>query len=127
MITLKIIHMSSALISISGFIVRGLWMIKKSPLQTSRLVKIAPHVIDTVLLSSAVLLAVQMQLSPLNHPWLSAKIIALGIYIALGLIAFRFGKSQKTKIIAWLLAILSFGYIVSTAFSKNPSILSLGS
>jgi uncharacterized membrane protein SirB2 len=56
---------------------------------------------------------------PLQQNWLTAKIIALLIYIALGMIAFRFAKTNRAKITAWLLAIVVFGYIVMVALKKS--------
>jgi uncharacterized membrane protein SirB2 len=52
--------------------------------------------------------------------WLSAKIIALLVYIGLGMVALRFGKSRKTRVNAWLLALLTAVYIISVAYSKSP-------
>jgi uncharacterized membrane protein SirB2 len=61
-----------------------------------------------------------LQLSPLTQPWLSAKIIALLLYIGLGMVALRFGQSKKIKVSACLLALLTAGYMVSVAYSKSP-------
>ncbi len=78
-----------------------------------------PHIIDTFLLASAVVLAVQMRLSPFEQPWLMTKIIALLVYIGLGMVALRFGRSKRTRLIAWLLGLATILYIVSVAFSKS--------
>lgn len=116
----KLVHVSCAFISIAGFGLRGYWMATDHPLLQSRAVKVLPHIIDTLLLVSAVTLLLILQLSPLAQPWLIAKILALLIYIGLGMVALRFGRTRKTKVMAWLLALLTAGYIVSVAYSKNP-------
>lgn len=84
-----------------------------------RLVKMLPHIIDTLLLTSAIILAVQWRLSPLEHSWLMAKIIALLVYIGVGMIALRFGRSKNIRILAWLFGLLIFMYIISVALTKS--------
>ena len=106
--------------SIVGFGLRGYWMVSDDPLLQHRTAKVLPHIIDTLLLGSAITLLLILHLSPLAQPWLIAKIIALLIYIGLGMVALRFGRTRKTKVKAWLLALLTAGYIVSVAYSKSP-------
>jgi uncharacterized membrane protein SirB2 len=117
---LKLIHVSCAFVSIAGFALRGYWMTVDNPLLQHRIAKVLPHIIDTLLLGSALTLLMVLQLSPLTQPWLSAKIIALLLYIGLGMVALRFGQSKKIKVSACLLALLTAGYMVSVAYSKSP-------
>ena len=84
-----------------------------------RWVKITPQVVDTVLLVSAIILAVQLKYSPLEQPWLMAKIIALMLYIGVGLLALRFGRTRRIRLYAWLSGLVIFLYIVSVALSKS--------
>jgi uncharacterized membrane protein SirB2 len=117
---LKFIHVSCAFISIAGFGLRGYLMMSDNPLLQHRVVRRLPHVIDTLLLLSAIMLLVVWRLSPLETPWLGAKVIALLVYIGLGMVALRFGRSKGIRVGAWLLALITAGYIVSVAYSKNP-------
>lgn len=50
---LKYVHVASAALSISGYLLRGVWMMRESPQLQKKWVHI-PHVIDTVLLGSAI-------------------------------------------------------------------------
>ena len=117
---LKAIHIGCAFLSFSLFFMRGIWLLRGSPIMQQRWVKIAPHSIDTVLLTSAILLAWQLGYTPFNSPWLAAKIIALLLYIGLGMLAFRFAKTKKSRLYAWLAAILTFAYIVAAAATHDP-------
>ena len=117
--TVKTIHVAFVALSFAGFFIRGIWMLRDSTLLRQRWVRITPQVVDTVLLLSAIVLAVQMHFSPMEQPWLMAKIIALVIYIAVGLVALRFGSSKRVRLTAWLLGLFIFMYIVSVAFSKS--------
>ena len=120
---IKTIHIVCALLSISGFVGRGVLMIKGSPLLTARWVKVSPHIVDTALLASAIMLASQWGWSALQMPWLLAKITALLVYIALGSLALRPGRPQWVRIVAWIAAIFTFAYIVSVAMTKNVFVL----
>ena len=93
------------------------------PYTATALGKILPHVIDTVLLASAIALATMIQQYPGMSTWLSAKIGGILLYIILGMISLRFGKTQKIKTIAWVTAQIVFFYIVLVALTKNPSVL----
>ena len=117
---LKLIHVSCAFVSIAGFALRGYWMTVDNPLLQHRLAKVLPHVIDTLLLGSALTLLFVLHLSPMAQPWLSAKIMALLLYIGLGMVALRFGRSKKINVSAYMLALLTAGYMISVAYSKSP-------
>ena len=121
--TIKIIHIICMLLSYILFSLRGIWMIQGSSLLKLRWVKILPHAIDTILLTSAITLVVMIQQYPGLNIWISAKIGALLLYILLGMTAFRFGKTRKIKIISWILAQIVFFYIVLVALTKNPTLI----
>lgn len=120
---IKSVHIFCAVISIGGFIGRGVLMIKGSPRLSARWLKITPHVNDTLLLVTAILLASQWGWSALQMPWLQAKIIALLVYIVLGTLALRPGRSRSVRIMSWLAAITTFAYIVLVAITRNPLLL----
>lgn len=119
---LKMIHVTSVILSFSLFFLRGIWLIQDSANLRQRWVKILPHINDTVLLTSAVLLAVAIQQNPLEHGWLTAKVSGLLLYIGLGMVAMRFGKTRAAKISAWVAAQCVFVYIVLVALTKNPAL-----
>ena len=122
-ITIKMIHLGSVLLSISGFILRGYWMLIDSPLLQSRLTKVLPHIIDTCLLASALAMVYLSAQYPFVQSWLTVKVFALIAYIVLGTIALKRGKTRQQRIIAWVLSLLVFVYIVLVAFSRTPLII----
>lgn len=117
---LKTLHICCAVISIAGFALRGYWMLSGNTLLQHRLSRFLPHIIDSLLLASAVGMLLVWGVSPLQLPWLSAKIIALLVYIGLGAVALRFGSTRRVRIAAYGLALISAGYILSVAYSKSP-------
>ena len=117
----KHVHVTCAALSLAFFVVRGVWMMRGSPLLDARPVRIAPHVVDTVLLASAIVLAVLIGNAPLTHAWLTAKVLGLVAYIALGTIALKRGRTRSVRITAFVAALVVFGYIVSVAVTKTPA------
>ena len=118
---LKHLHITCVALSYSLFFLRGIWMLRDSSLLQQRWVKIAPHMVDTLLLASAIALAWQLGISPLASPWLGAKIIALLFYIVIGAYALKRGRTKRIRLIAWLAAQLVFFYIVSVAVTHDPA------
>jgi len=117
---LKWLHVSCVIASGTGFLARAALMLADSPLLQARFVRVAPHVVDTVLLAAAVAMAVLLRLSPLAHPWLAAKITGLIAFIVLGTIALRHGRTKRMRVVALLAALLAFGYIVGIALQRDP-------
>lgn len=124
---LKMIHVTSVVISYLLFSLRSMWMMRGSAALQQRWVKITPHIVDTVLLTSAIALAIMIDQDPVNNSWLGAKVVGLLLYIGLGMMALRFGKTRKAKISAWIAAQVVFLYIVLVALTKNPTVFSLTS
>ena len=116
---IKLVHMSTAFISISLFLLRGLWVFQASPMMNKKWVKILPHVNDTILLLSAILLMLSIQQYPFVDAWLTAKFIALIIYIVFGMFALKRAKTIKNKSVFFILALSMFSYIVGVALTHN--------
>jgi uncharacterized membrane protein SirB2 len=95
-------------------------MITDSGLLKKKWVKILAPVIDTVLLFSAIVQTIKISQYPFTHDWLTAKVLAMVIYIVLGMVALSYGRTKKIRITAWFGAVFCFGYIVSVAITRNP-------
>lgn len=98
---------------------RGFWVFRESPMMTKKWVKILPHVNDTVLLITAVFLTIGINQYPFTHDWLTAKFIALFLYIVFGMFALKRAKDKKNKVVFFILALLTFGYIVGVALTRT--------
>lgn len=114
---IKHIHMGAVLASGGFFLLRGLWMMQESSLLNSKFARIVPHIIDTVLLLSAITLVVYLGALPV---WVQVKIVALFVYIFLGVLAFRIAKGYGAKVLSFFLALVVFAFIMSVAITKNP-------
>jgi len=109
------------MLSIGGFVVRGGMMLAESPVLNARFVRVAPHVVDTVLLASALWLAWMLDQVPFVSPWVTAKVIALAAYIALGMVALRRGRTKGLRIAAFAGALATAAYIVAVALTRDPA------
>ncbi|MBI3222999.1 MAG: SirB2 family protein [Nitrosomonadales bacterium] len=118
---LKHLHISCAFISYLLFLSRGILMLRDSPALKQRWLKVTPHLVDTVLLASAIALTVTINQYPFADAWLTAKLCALLLYIVLGSIALKRGKTRSTRIAAWLAAQAVFAYIVLVAIKHDPT------
>jgi uncharacterized membrane protein SirB2 len=118
--TIKLLHQSAVTLSGLGFFARGIGSLSGASWTQSRLAKRLPHMVDTVLLLSAVTLAAMLRLNPAHAPWLMAKILGLLLYIGLGMVALRPRFEWKTRTTAWILALVVLGWIASVAVLKNP-------
>ena len=118
-LAVKHLHMTCAALSGSFFAVRGIWMMLDSALLQRRWVRIAPHIIDTVLLGSALTMVVWSHQYPFVEPWLTAKLLALLLYIILGTVALKRGKTKTVRIAAYAGALATFGYIVAVALTRH--------
>jgi uncharacterized membrane protein SirB2 len=119
-VVLRTVHQSAVALSIAGFTARGIGSLAGARWTMHPSARTAPHVVDTVLLASALSLAWTASLNPLTTPWLLAKLLGLLLYIGLGVIALRRTVDLRVRIGAWLLALFTVGYIVSVAISKTP-------
>ena len=120
---LKQAHIACAVLSIAGFVVRGALMLQSSPSLQLRFARIAPHVVDTVLLASAIALTWMSGQYPFSQNWLTAKVLGLVAYIILGTIALKRGRSKTVRAIAFALALGAALYIVCVALTRNPLFL----
>ncbi len=117
---LKQIHISLALISICGFVLRWCWRMSRSRLAQMKLVRIVPHVVDTLFLATALMLGYLVPAHTLSAAWFGAKITGLVLYILLGMVAMRSAPEIKRALPAFTAAVLVFGWIVTVAITKSP-------
>ncbi|HKJ16957.1 MAG TPA: SirB2 family protein [Xanthomonadales bacterium] len=119
-VLLKQLHLSLALLSISGFAVRWWWRARNSSLSNHPAIRIAPHVLDTVFLITGIILAALSGFYPWSDAWLAAKIGGLLAYIILGMLAMSF-TSKPARNLAFALALLTFAWVISVAYTKSAA------
>ena len=117
----RALHVGCAVLTIAGFAARGALMLRASPWLQKRVVRVAPHVVDTLLLASAVWLAWFLGQVPFVHGWITAKVLALIAYIVLGSIALKRGRTRRVRVAAFAAALATVGYIVWVALTRDAT------
>ncbi len=115
---IRSLHIALAYVTVIGFVLRALLRFAQSPLLQQKWIRIAPHVIDTVLLLAGITLAVQLAISPLVHGWLAAKIVGLILYIGFGVMTMR-ARTTPLRTVGFIGALASVGYIFAVAYTKQ--------
>ena len=118
----KHFHLLMVVLSVSFLLVRYAMSLKPAAMLQTKFFKIAPHVIDTLLLLSAVLLMITLQQYPFVHAWLTEKFLAVLAYIALGVMAFK-GRTAAIRWICFLGALGWLGLVLRVAMTKQPVFL----
>lgn len=116
---LKLIHVGTVYITFGLFLVRGIWMLIDSPRLQDRWVRVVPHLNDTLLLTAAVAMLIVGGLNPLQQPWLLVKIAGLLLYIGLGTMALKRGKTKGQRALYFVAALATVGYIIAVAVTKQ--------
>lgn len=120
-VLLKHLHVTSVVISVSLFVLRGTLELMARPWRQWRLLRVAPHVIDTVLLTSALWMAWRIGQYPFVDGWLTAKVLALLAYILLGMRALGKSTPQRQRLPFFVASLLCVGYIVGVALTRSAS------
>ena len=119
-LAVKYVHVISVVLSLTGFFLRGILMMRDSPLLGARWIRVVPHINDTVLLVAALTLAAMSGQYPFVVGWVTAKALGVIAYIILGSLALRDASSRRMRIICWFASIAVFGWIGSVALTRQP-------
>ena len=116
---IKHLHVTFVSLSILLFCLRASWSVRGSVRLQQRWVKIAPHIIDSLLLLFGIWLMAIMKLKIGDNPWLAAKWIGLAFYIGLGTYAIKRGRTALIRFVFALASVVVFVYILGAAIEKS--------
>jgi len=116
----KHLHMTLAVLSISLFTLRFIWLLTNSAKLQAKWVKITPHIIDTLLLSLGIIMAVQYSINPMEQLWLGEKLLAVIAYIFTGYYTLKLARNKSMQIIGYLGAMGWIMLIVRLAMTREP-------
>ena len=118
---MKHAHTLLAGLTLTGFVVRGYWMLQGSDRLKHPVTRVLPHIVDTVFLLSGIAMLVMVSLNPFTEDWLLAKFAGLILYVLLGSVAIRRGPTVRMRGVALVAAVAAFAYVVGVALSKSPA------
>ncbi len=119
-VALRQAHIGFAIASVSLFMVRGLLMLAGSPRVNSPWLRFPSYAIDTLLLTAALMLTSVIRQYPFQAPWLTMKVVLLVVYVVLGSVALKRGRTRQSRAAAFVAALLTVGFLVSVARAHHP-------
>ncbi|WP_236702513.1 SirB2 family protein [Thalassomonas actiniarum] len=119
----KHLHMTLAVLSIALFTLRFVWTLTESAWLTKKVVKITPHVIDTLLLALGVAMAVKLMINPLEQLWLGEKLLAVIAYIFTGYYTLKLARNRMMQFIGYLGAMGWVMLVFRLAMTKETMFL----
>lgn len=117
----RAVHIGCAGLSIGLFVARGAMQLARPGWRPWRWLRILPHANDTVLLCAALTLAAMSGQYPFAQTWLTAKVLALLVYIGLGMVALRPTTPPMRRKVAFALALVAVAYIVGVAIHRSAT------
>lgn len=117
---IRLLHIATVAFTVGFFALRYYWMLQHPhPVQTAwtRYLSVFN---DTLLLIAGISLAVMSAQYPLRAPWLTAKLVALVVYIILGSLALKRGKTRRARAVYGIFALACAGYIIWVAMTRTP-------
>jgi uncharacterized membrane protein SirB2 len=119
-LVLRNVHIACAILTITLFVLRGSLMLADSAWQQNVVLRYLPHAVDTVLLTSALMLTTVIQQYPFAVGWLTTKVLLLVAYIVLGSIALKRGRTRQVRVVAFVAALATVAFLLSVARAHHP-------
>ena len=117
---IKFVHILCVILSGSLFTLRGLLMLMRSRYTNHVALRMLSYAIDTTLLTAALMLITVLHQYPFVQAWLTVKVLLLVLYIVLGVLALRRGRTRRAQVTSFVAALLVYAFIISVAMAHNP-------
>lgn len=117
---IKFVHVLCVILSGSLFALRGTLMLTRSRFTNHVALRMLSYTIDTTLLTAALMLITLLHQYPFVQGWLTLKVLLLVVYIVLGVLALRRGRTRAVQAASFVAALLVYGFIISVAIAHNP-------
>ena len=117
---IKWVHVAAVICSGLLFALRGAAHLAGARWAMAAPLRYLSYFIDTTLLTAALMLATILHQYPFVHGWLTVKILLLIVYIVLGSLALKRARTQRARVICYLLALGVYLYIASVARAHHP-------
>jgi uncharacterized membrane protein SirB2 len=111
----KHLHQAAAVILAVVFLARGIAMLAGGRARPRLWVTLVTHVNDTILLACALYMAWLLGL----QDWVIAKLVGLAIFIALGIVALKRGRTSGIRLAAFAAALAVLAYLFAVALTKR--------
>lgn len=122
--SMKHIHLLAIALSVLFLTVRYILMMMDSSLLQKKFFKVTPHIVDTILLASGISLIFITGFIPFTAAgaWLTEKITCVLVYIALGFVALKLGRTKLIRSVAFFGALGWLYWAAHLAMTKVPTL-----
>jgi uncharacterized membrane protein SirB2 len=117
---IKFVHILCVILSGSLFALRGILMLAHSRYTNHVALRMLSYAIDTTLLTAALMLITMLHQYPFVQAWLTVKVLLLVVYIVLGVLALRRGRTRQAQVASLIAALLVYAFIMTVAIAHNP-------
>lgn len=115
----KHIHLTAVVLSVALFTLRFVWAQFDPGFLNKKWVKIVPHIVDTILLVSAIWLCTLISQYPFVSEWVTFKVIGVLAYILMGLLALKWGRTVTMRWVGFVGALAWLALTAKVAISKQ--------
>lgn len=116
----RAVHIGAVLCSGTLFAVRGSGVLANARWPMAAALRYLSYSIDTVLLTAALMLVAMLPSAVFANHWLTAKLVLLIVYVALGSLALKRGRSGPVRAIGFVAALTVFATMVNIARTHQP-------
>ena len=122
--SMKHIHLLAIALSVLFLTVRYILIMMDSSLLQKKFFKVTPHIVDTILLASGISLIFITGFIPFTAAgaWLTEKITCVLVYIALGFVALKLGRTKLIRSVAFFGALGWLYWAAHLAMTKVPTL-----
>lgn len=117
---IKSVHIAMVIASGSLFALRGLLLLLGQRWAMAWPLRYGSYAIDTTLLTAAMMLLTILPGAMFANGWLATKIVLLVVYIVLGTMALKHGKTRNARAGFYVAALLVYGFMFSIARAHHP-------
>jgi len=117
---LRNLHIVLAIVSVTIFALRGSLMLAGSPRVDAAWLRYPSYSVDTLLLTVALILTSIIHQYPLANGWLTMKVTLLCVYVVLGSIALKRGRTRRIRVMAFVAALATVAFLFSVARAHHP-------
>jgi len=119
-LTLKYLHIICVAGSFSLFFIRGIWLLRSYPHAQEPWIRALPHVIDTLLVASAIGMLALAPKGIWDGDWMLIKVVLVVVYAVMSVLLLRLAKSKIQKILLWVAALLVFLFATTVSVLHHP-------
>jgi len=118
---IKQLHIATVAFTICFFAIRFYWMLRQPERLRRRWVRQLSMWNDILLLTAGIIMVIMSRQYPFSSPWLTAKLVLLLVYIVLGSLTLKYGRTRRLRSLFGILALCTIFYIVSVALTRTPA------